>query len=311
MRYKTIGAPGAGRLEVSTVGLGCNAFGSRCDEAAAAAIVGRALDAGINFFDTANSYGEGLSEQFIGRALGSRRKEAVIATKFGARGQGGKRETVSAAVEKSLEDLGTDYIDLYQFHFPDPGTPIGETLEALDRLVRDGKVRAIGCSNFTGAQLEEALKVSEENGLAAFVTAQNPYSLLQRDIEADLKPICGARGIGILPYYPLFRGLLTGKYKWGEPAPAGSRLAGGGRGSETLGDRAYFEKIAALTAFAEARGHGLLELAIAWLASQDEVPCVISGASRPEQVAANAAAADWRLGAADFAAIDEVVPPPA
>ncbi len=311
MRYKTIGAPGAGRLEVSAVGLGCNAFGSRCDEATAASIVGRALDAGITFFDTANSYGDGLSEQFIGRALGSRRKEVVITTKFGARNQGGARETVFKAAEKSLKDLGTDYIDLYQFHFPDPATPIAETLEAMDRLVREGKVRAIGCSNFTGAQLEEALEVSEENGFAAFVTAQNPYSLLQRDIEAGIKPVCRARGVGILPYYPLFRGLLTGKYKWGEPAPAGSRLAGGGRGSETLEDQAYFDKIAALTAFAEARGHSLLELAIAWLASQDEIACVISGASRPEQVAANAAAADWRLDAADFTAIDEIVPPPA
>lgn len=309
MRYKTIPSANGGSLKVSAIGVGTNAFGSRADETASAAIIDRALDAGINFFDTANSYGNGTSERLIGRTLGPRRKDAVIATKFGIR-QGGKRETVFAAAEKSLSDLGTDYIDLYQFHFPDPETPIGETLEALDRLVKDGKVRAIGCSNFSGPQLEEALQVSKENGFAAFVTAQNPYSLMQRDIEAGILPVCREHGVRILPYYPIFRGLLTGKYKRGEPAPAGSRLAGGGRGAETLKDEAVFDKIEALSAFAAERGHGLLELALAWLASREVIASVISGVSKPEQVADNAKGADWELTPADFAAIDAIVPPP-
>lgn len=310
MRYKTIGGEGADGLRVSVIGLGCNAFGARCDAAATAAVIGQCLEEGINFFDTANSYGDGLSEQYIGRALGARRRDAIIATKFGIR-QGAKRETVFKAVEKSLKDLGTDYIDLYQLHFPDPDTPIAETLEAMDRLVRDGKVRVIGCSNLSGAQLEDALQVSETNGFAAFATAQNPYSLLQRGIEAELVPVCRARGIGILPYYPLFRGMLTGKYKRGEPAPEGTRLAGGGRGAELLKDETVFDRIDALTAFAADRGHSILDLALAWLASQDTVPSVISGATKPEQITANAKGADWVLGAEELAAIDAIVPPPA
>lgn len=311
MRYKTIGGDGADGLKVSVIGLGCNAFGGRCDEAAATAVIKQCLDEGINFFDTSNSYSNGVSEQFIGRALGPRRQDAVIATKFGAHRQGAKRETIFAAAEKSLRDLGTDYIDLYQLHFPDPDTPIAETLDAMDRLVRDGKVRVIGCSNLTGAQLEEALGVSRDNGFAAFATAQNPYSLLQRDIEKELVPVCRARGVGILPYYPLFRGMLTGKYKRGEPAPAGSRLAEGGRGAETLKDDSVFDRIDALTAFAAARGRSLLDLALAWLASQDTVPSVISGATKPEQIVANAKGADWTLSAADLAEVDAIVPPPA
>lgn len=310
MRYKTIKTANGDALQVSAIGVGCNAFGARCDEAASAAIIDEALANGVNFFDTSNSYSNGVSEQFIGRALGPRRKDAVIATKFGMR-QGGTQETVASAVEKSLNDLGTDYIDLYQFHVPDPNTPIEETLAAMDGLVRDGKVRAIGCSNFTGPQLEEALKVSADNGFAGFITAQNPYSLLQRDIEAGLVPVCREHGIGILPYYPIFRGMLTGKYRRGEAAPADSRLAGGGRGAEFLKDEATFDKIDALTAFAEDRGHSLLELALAWLASQDVIASVISGASKPGQVSANAKSGDWQLTEEDFAAIDTIVPPPA
>jgi aryl-alcohol dehydrogenase-like predicted oxidoreductase len=309
MRYKTIGAPGGPELKVSVIGLGCNAFGRRCDEAATAVVIGRCLDEGINFFDTANSYSDGLSEQFIGRALGARRSDVIIATKFGVR-QGAKRETVFAAVDLSLKNLGTDYIDLYQLHFPDPNTPIAETLEAMDRLVRDGKVRVIGCSNFTGALLEEALRVSKDNGFAAFATAQNPYSILERDIEEELVPVCRARGIGILPYYPLFRGMLTGKYKRGEPAPVGTRLATDQRWAGLLRDETVFDRIDALTAFAADRGHGILDLALAWLASQDTVPSVISGATKPEQITANAKGANWVLGAEDHAAIDTIVPPP-
>ena len=310
MRYKAIGAQGGPELKVSVIGLGCNAFGARCDEATTAAVINQCLDEGINFFDTSNSYSAGVSEQYIGRALGPRRSDVIIATKFGAHGQGAKRETVFAAVEESLKNLGTDTIDLYQLHFPDRETPIAETLEAMDRLVRDGKVRVIGCSNLSGAQLEEALQVSKENGFSAFATAQNPYSILQRDIEQDLVPICRAHGIGILPYYPLFRGMLTGKYKRGEPAPAGTRLAEGGRGADFLKDDAVFDRIDALTAFAADHGQSILDLALAWLAGQDTVPSVISGATKPEQITANARGADWVLSADDRAAIDAIVPPP-
>ncbi len=188
--------------------------------------------------------------------------------------------------------------------------PIAETLGAMARLIEQGKVRAIGCSNFSCAQLAEAVATARDMGIPSFVTAQNAYSLLQRDIETDLVPVCREHGIGILPYYPIFRGMLSGKYRRGEPAPAGTRLAGGGRGAEFLKDDAVFDTIDALTKFAEDRGHTILELAIAWLACQDTVPCVISGASKPEQVAANARAADWLLDAEDLAAIDAIVPPP-
>lgn len=309
MEYKWIGETGQAGLRVSAVGLGCNAFGSRCDEATAAATVEGAIDAGINFFDTANTYGDGASEEWIGKTLAGRRQEVIIATKFGMR-DGGSAKIIVASVVASLRRLGTDYIDLYQFHRPDPDTPISETLEALDRLVRDGKVRAIGCSNFSGAQLREAMAASGTSGGAAFVTAQNPYSILQRDIEAELVPECRAHGVGILPYYPLFRGMLTGKYRRGEPPPPGTRLAGGGRGAELLNDDAVFDRLEALEAFAADHGHTILDLAIAWLVAQPFVPSVIAGASKPDQVAANARAADWALTTADLAALDAIAPGP-
>jgi aryl-alcohol dehydrogenase-like predicted oxidoreductase len=306
MEFKTVG--GDGGLRVSAISIGCNAFGARCDEAQTASIVHQAIESGINFFDTANTYGDGRSEEFIGTALGARRGDVIVATKFGMR-DGGSPKVIAASVEASLKRLGTDYIDLYQLHKPDAATPIEETLKALDGLVRDGKVRFIGCSNFSGSQLNEAMACSSDMGLASFVTAQNAYSLLQRDIEGDLVPVCRDHGVGILPFYPLQRGLLTGKYRAGEAPPEGSRLAQGGGGAELLNDK-NFDRIAALQEFAEARGHGLLELAISWLASQPVISSVIAGVSKPEQVIANVAAAGWALTAADFAALDEIVAPP-
>ncbi len=311
MQMNDLFTTGGAGIKVSAVGLGTNNFGGRCDATETAAVVHAALDCGINLIDTADIYGgSGVSEEYIGRALGARRGEAVLATKFGMatgaiRG-GASKSYVMSAVDDSLRRLRTDYIDLYQFHKPDPGTPIAETLEALDALVRHGKVCNIGCSNMSAVQLEEALAVSRTGGLAAFVTAQNPYSLLDRGIEDGLAGVCEANGIGILPYYPLARGLLTGKYHRGEPAPAGSRLATGGRRAfGALTDR-NFDVLEPLEAFCAERGHTLLELAFSWLTAQPAVPCVIAGATTPEQVAANARAADWKLRPDDLAEIDRI-----
>lgn len=309
MRYKTIGGDSEAELKVSAVGLGCNAFGRRCDEAETAAIVHEAIDAGINFFDTANSYGDGLSEVYMGKALAGRRDEVVLATKFGLR-DGGSWKVVEASVDESLKALGTDYIDLYQMHKPDPDTPIEETLSALDGLVRSGKVRFIGCSNFSGRQFEEAIARAAASGTAAFVTAQNPYNLLRRDIEADLVPACRAHRVGILPYYPLQQGLLTGKYRRGEAPPEGTRLAGTAPGAGVLSD-ANFDRVSALEDFAAERGRTLHELAVSWLASQPVISSVISGASKPGQALANARAGEWVLTEEDFSALDAIVLPPA
>jgi len=306
MRMKTIGA-GDAAISISAVGLGCNAFGRRIDAAATARVIDAAIDAGITFLDTAEAYADGQSEEFIGRALGRRRADVVIATKFGlgvrhVPGKGtGARENIMIAVEGSLKRLRTDVIDLYQIHMPDPSTPIGETLGAFEELVRAGKVRLIGCSNFSAAQLDAAMAAARDAGMASFVTAQNPWSVLNRGIEDDLAPACAARGIGILPYYLLERGLLTGKYRRGAPPPAGARL------DAARTERADFDAIEALESFAAARGHNLLTLAISWLASKDVVASVISGASRPEQLSANAAAGGWELTPDDFAEIDRIL----
>jgi len=308
MKFKTIGGERTEGMEVSVIGVGCNAFGARCDEVQTAAIVDAAIDAGINFFDTANSYGYGLSEEYIGKALGPRRSDVIIATKFGMHG-GAARDAVFSCAETSLRRLGTDYIDLYQLHRPDPETPIEETIMALDELIRQGKVRAIGCSNFSGEQLTEALAASHALGLAAFVTAQNPYSLLQRDIETELVPVCREHGVGILPYYPLFRGLLTGKYRRGKPAPVGTRLAGGGRGAALLKDDELFDKIDSVKSFAQERGHSILDIAIAWLADQPFISSVIAGASKPDQVTANVRGAEINLTQVDREALSAIAPP--
>jgi aryl-alcohol dehydrogenase-like predicted oxidoreductase len=302
-----------GSLQVSLCGLGCNNFGARCDEKQSAEVVRASLDAGINFFDTADFYGGGKSEQFLGAALGAARDEVIIATKFGLQMDadpshaGGSARWVKQAAENSLKRLGTDRIDLYQMHRPDPTVPIEETLEALNDLVAAGKIVEIGNSNFDGAQIEQADDVASPRGLVRFVSAQNHYNLLRREAEDDVIPACERRGFGFLPYYPLASGLLTGKYRRGEDPPEGTRLARvpAERRSAIFNDE-NFAIIGMLDAFARARGHTLLELAMSWLAVKPVVASVIAGATRPEQVRANANAVSWALTADEQAAIDEI-----
>jgi aryl-alcohol dehydrogenase-like predicted oxidoreductase len=306
-----------GTLTVSVVGLGCNNFGRRIDAAASTAVVNAALDVGVNFFDTADRYGYGelpfsgvgRSEEFLAKALGSRRSEVVIATKFGnpmsddPADQGGKAEYVHRACEASLERLGTDYIDLYQIHRPDPETPIAETLGALSELVTAGKAREVGCSNFTAAQLAEAMRASADQPLVRFESVQNEYSLLHREPESEVLPACARHGIAFLPYFPLASGLLTGKYAKGAPAPSGTRLASWKpRGHLNLSD-ATLERVERLSEFATSRGHSLLELAMSWLAARPAVASVIAGATSPDQVRANTAAMSWTLSPEDVAAV--------
>lgn len=313
MDYRQLGESG---LTVSTVGLGCNNFGSRIGFDAAVAVVDAAFDAGITLFDTADIYGGewGVSEELLGRALQGRRDDVVIATKFGMDMRGklgpdwgarGSRRYIRAAVESSLRRLGTDRIDLYQYHEPDTVTPIEETLAALDDLVREGKVLYVGSSNLAGWQVADADWTARTGGHPRFISAQNRYNLLDRRIEADVTPACEQFGIGILPFFPLENGLLTGKYRRGEPAPEGTRL-------HSRPDRlrqSAFDAIDALTAFGAERGLALLDVAIGGLAAQPMVGSVIAGATKPEQVRANAAAGAWVPTADDLAALDEIVPP--
>lgn len=309
-----------GSLEVTVVGLGCNNFGWRIDAPATAAVVDAAIDAGINFFDTADIYGGGKSEEFLGRALGSRRSKIVLATKFGmkmdADRTGAKPAYVKQAAEDSLRRLGTDYIDLYQLHTPDASTPIGDTLSALNDLVKEGKVREIGCSNFSAAQLREAeaapavgaaeaAGTDKAAGAARFVSVQNHYSMLHRDPEAEVLPECARAGIGFIPYFPLENGLLTGKYLPGQGLPPGSRGADGW-GPKVFTD-ANLAKAEALADFAALRGRTLLEMAISWLASRPAVASVIAGARTPVQVRATAVSADWRLSGVDLAGIGRLL----
>lgn len=298
-------------ITVSTVGIGCNAFGSRIDLAQTTAVVDAALEQGVTFFDTADTYGRGQSEQLLGAALGSRRDQVVIATKFGMDmggvngddgGRRGAASYVRTAVEASLRRLGTDHIDLYQLHTPDPATPIEETLGAMDDLVTEGLVRAIGSSNLQAWQVMDAAWISRTRGLASFVTAQNEYSLYNRTAEVELVPACLDLGIGILPYFPLAYGLLTGKYRRGEAAPAGTRLAV----QESRLETADWDRIDALEAFAAARDISILELAIGGLAAQPAVTSVIAGVTRPEQVAANTAAAAWQPTQDDLAELAQI-----
>jgi aryl-alcohol dehydrogenase-like predicted oxidoreductase len=301
--------------EVSVVGLGCNNFGGRLDADGTAAVLEAALDAGITFFDTADIYGgAGASERLMGEALAGRRDEFLIATKFGWKMDGaedapeaasGSREYIRWAVEGSLRRLRVERIDLYQYHRPDGVTPIAETLAALDELVREGLVTAIGCSNVTVTELEEAERVAREQDLSRFVTVQNEYSLLERGIEADVAPACARLGVSILPFFPLAKGLLSGKYRRGERAPEGTRLAGGEPGS---GEQ--FDVVEALEAFAAERDLSLVDVAIAGLATQPAVGSVIAGATRPEQVRANVAALRWQPSAADLDELDRIAPSP-
>jgi aryl-alcohol dehydrogenase-like predicted oxidoreductase len=284
-------------LEASRVGLGGNNFGGRIDLNATRAVVDAALDAGITFFDTAESYGGGGgSERFLGEILEGRRDEVVLATKFGWGGErgDGSPATVRASIEGSLGRLRTNRVDLYYLHKPDPSTPVAETLGALSELVEDGRVRAIGICNVSAEQLAEADRVARELGIARFTVVQNEYSLLKRDDDADVLPLCRDLGISYIPYFPLASGLLTGKYRRGEPPPQGARLAGRAIPDER------FERVAAFEAYAKERGHSLLELAVSALASTPGMGSIIAGATRPEQVRANAAAAGWDLTEAEL-----------
>ncbi len=307
-----------GSLEVTLVGLGCNNFGMRADEEQSTRVVQAALDAGINFFDTADVYGGTRSEQYLGRALGKRRDDVIIATKFVApidddpSHAGASARWVAEAVEGSLRRLETDRIDLYQQHGPDPNVPIEETLEALDTLVRAGKVREIGNSNFSGEQIDEADGTSEHDGLTRFVSAQNHFNLLHREPLRDVVPACVRHGLGVLPYFPLASGLLTGKYQRGAPAPEGTRLSmlPQERAARVMSDE-NFDAVDRLAAFAGARDHTILELAFAWLAAQPAMTSVIAGATKPEQVSANVAAVAWKLSDDDLAELDGILGPPA
>ncbi len=310
MEYRKLGNSG---LEVSIVGLGTNNFGQRMkDPQDAAAVVNECLEQGINLFDTADVYGgRGPSEEFLGKALKGHRKDAVIATKFaspmgeGPMTSGGSRRWIMQAVEDSLRRLETDYIDLYQVHRPDENTPEEETLRALDDLVSSGKVRYLGNSNYSGWQIANSHWIAETKGYAPFIAAQNEYSLLNRRIEAEVVPAAEKFGLGILPFFPLASGLLTGKYQRNADAPEGARLASGPMADRMLTDR-NFDTVEALDEFATQRGHTLLELAFSWLATQKFVGSVIAGATRPEQVKANAAAAAWRLTPEEMAEVDQI-----
>jgi aryl-alcohol dehydrogenase-like predicted oxidoreductase len=305
MEYRTLGKTGP---KVSCVGLGCNNFGARLDLAGTQAVVGKALDLGINFFDTADSYGKGSSEECLGKALGARRKDVVLATKFGwpmdkeETMKGASRRYILSEVEASLKRLGTDWIDYYQQHLPDPQTPIEETLRALEDLVKQGKVRHIGCSNFSPAQIDEAAAVSKGQGLSSFLTTQSQFSLLVRDVEKELIPALERNGMGLIPFSPLGGGMLTGKYRPGAPLPAGTRLSDNPQ-NRFLND-ANWKVLEKLLAFCEQRKRGVLELAFSWLLAHPVIPSVIAGAMTPDQVQKNVDAAGWKLTAADMAEID-------
>lgn len=309
MQYRNLGRSG---LQVSVVGLGCNNFGGRLEIDQTRAVVDKALDLGITLFDTADVYGgAGKSEEQLGEVLKGRRDQVVLATKFaspmgeGPMKRGASRRYIVQAVEDSLRRLQTDYIDLYQIHRPDSATPIEETLRALDDLVHAGKVRYIGSSNFTGWQVVESHYLAEKHNLEPFVSAQNEYNLLDRRIERELVPACDKYGVGILPFFPLASGFLTGKYRQGEEPPQGARLSGGPMAGRVLNE-GNFATLGKLESFAKDRGHTILELAIGWLASQAHIPSVISGATKPEQVEANVAAAEWTLTPDEIAEVDVI-----
>jgi aryl-alcohol dehydrogenase-like predicted oxidoreductase len=310
METRNLGRSG---LKVSLVGLGCNNFGGRIDLEQSRRVIDRAIERGITLLDTADTYGDaGGSERVLGEVLGARRKDIVLATKFGnvmdAEGvlKGGSRRYVMAAVEASLKRLRTDWIDLYQLHKPDPDTPIEETLRALDDLVRQGKVRYVGCSNLAAWALADAAWTSRHLGLAGFVSAQDEYSLLARGHERELFPALRAYGVGLLPYYPLACGLLTGKYRRGAALPEGSRLANSPRwASQFLTDRNW-DVVEALERFCRERGRSLVDLAFAWLASRPPVASIIAGATAPQQIDVNVGAVGWKLTADELAEVDRI-----
>jgi aryl-alcohol dehydrogenase-like predicted oxidoreductase len=314
MRYRTLGDSG---LLVSAVGLGCNNFGGRLDVTRTRAVVDAAIDEGITLLDTAESYGgQGASELALGEVLMGRRDKVVLATKFGgadmgygpAAGAKGSRGYIRVAVEKSLTRLKTDYIDLYQLHTPDPVTPIDETIAALDDLVTEGKVRYIGHSNLAGWQIADAAHAAASTGRAPFISAQNHWSLLERGAEREVVPAARHFGVGLLPFFPLANGLLTGKVRKGQGIPANSRLAEPRRAGYVTD--AKLEKVEALIAWGQDHGVSILEIAIGGLAAQPGCSSVIAGATSPEQVKANAAAGEWEPTQDQLAAIDNIVPPP-
>lgn len=307
MEYRQLGNSG---LQVSAIGLGTNNFGRRMDLDQTRVVINHALDVGINMIDTANSYGGGMSEEYIGAALKGKRHQAIIATKVSSRvaegpnNAGNSRQHIIAEVENSLRRLGTDYIDLYQIHWWDPNTPIEETLRTLDDLVHQGKVRYIGCSNFMAWQICESAWTSRVAGVASFISLQPRYHMLDREIEKEIVPFCKQYGVGVLPYYPLANGFLTGKYTRGEPAPQGTRLAEDDRG---MFSAANFDILEGLEKFAVDRDHSVLELAFAWLLANPTVSSVIAGATKAEQIVGNAKTVDWKLSQENMGEIDLIL----
>ena len=300
-----------GSLAVSVVGVGCNNFGGRIDEKRTKEVIDAAIDVGINFFDTADMYANGKSEELLGRFLAARRGEVIVATKFGnempGQGRGARPEYVRQALDASLKRLRMDHVDLYQQHVPDPDVPIAETLGALDQLVKAGKVREIGCSNFSAGQIREARKASDARpGSARFVSVQNEYSLLHREPEEEVLAECERQGMAFLPFFPLMSGLLTGKYRKGRPIPQGTRVAKYERYSKLLTEE-NLDRVEALIDFAASRRRSLLELAFSWLLAHGVVASVIAGATSDEQVRNNAAAADWKLTPEDMDEIDSLL----
>ena len=312
MDFRHVGRSG---LRVSTLGVGCNNFGGRLDEPASAKVIHAALDLGVNFFDTADVYpvgGAGRSEEIIGRALGARRKDVVIATKFGlpmdriSTHSNGSRRYLVSAVEASLKRLGSEWIDLYQLHFPDPMTPIEETMRGLDDCVRQGKVRYVGISNMATWRLVDALHAADRMGVERFISSQNQYSLLAREVEAELLPALAHHGLGLLPFFPLAGGFLTGKYRRNMALPAGTRLTKSQQLAGMFLRDANFEFVERLEDFCRARGLSLLQLAFRWLLAHEVIPSVIAGASTPDQVSENAEAAAGALSLADIAEIEKI-----
>ena len=313
MKVRRLGTSG---LKVSEIGLGCNNFGQRLDLEATRRVVHRALDLGITLFDTADGYGNrGGSETQLGEVLGAKRRDIVLATKFGwpmddiGVLRGGSRRYLMRAVEDSLRRLKTDWIDLYQFHTPDPETPLEETLRALDDLVRQGKVRYVGCSNFAGWQVADAAWISRSEGLAPFVSVQNEYSLLVRDVESEVVPAMQKFGLGLLPFFPLAGGLLTGKYRHGEPLPAGARLTDTKRSADRFLTERNWRIVDALQAFADSKGRKLLDVAVGWVLARPWVGSVIAGATSAEQIESNVAAGAVRLADDEIAELDRLTAP--
>jgi aryl-alcohol dehydrogenase-like predicted oxidoreductase len=310
MEYRNLGKSG---LKISAIGLGCNNFGARIELAATRSVVHKALDLGVTLFDTADIYGNrGLSEAFLGQILGTRRKDIVLATKFGypmneeGTRKGASRRYIFSAVEESLRRLDTDWIDLYQIHGPDPSTPLEETLGALNDLVRQGKVLYVGCSNFSAWQLMESLWIADKSRLTPYISCQNEYSLLVRDPEREMIPAMQAYGLGLLPYFPLASGILSGKYKRGTPAPENSRMATWQRLTDKYLTEANWDTLDRLSGFCKRNGHTLLELALSWLLAQPTVSSVIAGATKPEQVEQNVNASGWRPTQDELAEVDRL-----